>query len=68
MKIRSVKVVPLPKAGSQAKSLVRMQIFRSLLYSFWQLIRFPIFLFTRQGFRNRISRLVKSSSSRSPNP
>lgn len=55
-------VVPLPKSSSQARSMVRKQITRSLFYSFWQILRFPLFLFSRQGFRNRIRKLVQGNT------
>jgi hypothetical protein len=54
-------VVPLPKPSPQARSMVRKQITKSLFYSFWQILRFPLFLFSRQGFRNRIRKLVQGN-------
>ena len=51
-------LTPLPQAGHKARWMVRKQIFRSLGYSLWQLVRFPLFLFSRHGFRKRIQALV----------
>lgn|GEM_PF-3792972 len=53
-------LTPLPKASARARSTVYKQILRSLGYSLWQTVRFPLFLFTRYGFRRRIRQLVQT--------
>ncbi|MBA4683445.1 MAG: hypothetical protein H2076_00420 [Planctomycetes bacterium] len=59
-------LTPLPKASARARSMVRKQILRSLGYSIWQGIRFPLFLFTRYGFRDRIRQLVQRPQKHTP--
>ena len=59
-------LTPLPKASARARSTVYKQILRSLGYSLWQTVRFPLFLFTRHRFRKRIRELVETPQNHNP--
>ncbi|MDE0960515.1 MAG: hypothetical protein OSB09_07020 [Planctomycetota bacterium] len=56
------QVVPLPEAGSRARSLVRLQLLKGVLAGFLQILRLPLFLVQRHTISARIYRIVEDQA------